>query len=325
MSEPGRSTLLLGHRDVSALADMRTVFDAVERAFAEHARGNARMPSKVYLDLPEFQGDFRAMPSLMGQYAGVKWVNAHPNNTASFGLPTVMGTYVLSDPRTGFPLAILDATLLTALRTGAAAAVATKHLASLPLTQVGFVGTGVQARYFRDALRVLGEFEVLAADQDPKRADAFAQESGGRAVSITEAAGAPVVCIATPSRTPVITRAMVKPGAHINAMGADGPGKQELDPQILLDARVVIDELEQSTHGGELNVPIEQGLYDASRIGATLGQVILGTQPGRTQASQITVFDSTGLAIQDVAVAAALYEQARQRGVGQAFELVPAR
>ncbi len=323
MSE--RSTLLLGHRDVSALADMRTVFDAVERAFGEHARGNARMPSKVYLDLPEHQGDFRAMPSLMGTYAGVKWVNAHPQNAARYGLPTVMGTYVLSDPSNGYPLAILDATLLTALRTGAAAGVATKYLAKQPLTQVGFIGTGVQARYFRDALRVLGSFEVLAADANAERADAFARESQGRVVSVGEAAAAAVVCIATPSRTPVITRAMVQPGTHINAMGADGPGKQELDPQILLDARVVIDELEQSSHGGELNVPIEQGLYDASRIAATLGQVITGEKPGRTSPSEITVFDSTGLAIQDVAVAAALYELARQRGVGQAIELVPAR
>jgi alanine dehydrogenase len=302
---------------------MRTVFDAVERAFAEHARGRARMPSKVYLDLPEFSGDFRAMPSLMGSYAGVKWVNAHPQNGARHGLPTVMGTYVLSDPNTGFPLAILDATVLTALRTGAAAGVATKHLANLPLTQVGFIGTGVQARYFRDALRVLGEFELLAADANAERAATFAQESGGRAVSIAEAAAASVVCIATPSRTPVIARAMVRPGTHINAMGADGPGKQELEPQILLDARVVIDELEQSTHGGELNVPVEQGLYDPSQIAATLGQVITGEQPGRTSAQQITVFDSTGLAIQDVAVAAALYELARERGVGQQIELVP--
>ncbi|HEX5657255.1 MAG TPA: ornithine cyclodeaminase family protein [Polyangiales bacterium] len=320
-----RSTLLLGHRDVAALADMRTVLDAVERAFAAHARGEARMPSKVYLDLPEFAGDFRAMPSLMGSYAGVKWVNAHPQNAAKFGLPTVMGTYVLSDPATGYPLAILDATLLTALRTGAAAGVATKHLAQLPLTQVGFIGTGVQARYFRDALRVLGAFELLAADANAARAAEFARESQGRAISIAEAAAAPVVCIATPSRTPVITRAMIGPGTHINAMGADGPGKQELDPQILLDARVIIDELEQSTHGGELNVPIAQGLYAEAQIAATLGEVILGTKPGRTSASDITVFDSTGLAIQDVAVAAALYELARQRGVGQSIELVPAR
>jgi ornithine cyclodeaminase/alanine dehydrogenase len=322
MSE--RQTLLLGHRDVALLADMRTVFDAVELAFEEHARGRARMPSKVYLDVPEFEGDFRAMPSLMGEYAGVKWVNAHPRNSR-FSLPTVMGTYVLSDPLTGFPLAIMDATLLTALRTGAAAAVATKYLAQLPLTSVGFIGTGVQARYFRDALRVLGSFEVLAADANGERAAAFAEESGGRAVSIAEAAAAPVICIATPARAPVIARSMVRAGTHINAMGADGPGKQELDPTILADARVIIDELEQSTHGGELNVPIEQGLFDPSQIAATLGQVITGDRPGRTRPDEITVFDSTGLAIQDVAVAGALYELALERGVGQAIELVPAR
>jgi len=318
MSEP-RRTLVLTYQDVAALADMPLAVRAVEQAFVEHAEGRARMPSKVYLDLPEHAGDFRAMPSKMGAYAGVKWVNAHPENGARYGLPTVMGTYVLSDPRTGFPLAIMDATLLTALRTGAAAAVATKHLARMPLTRVGFVGAGVQARMFRDAHRVLGPFELLAADRDPARAEAFAQESGGRAVSIAEAAACPVVCIATPSTTPVLSRAQITPGTHINAMGADGPGKQELDPQILLDGRVIIDELEQSTHGGELNVPISQGLYDPARIAATLGEVIAGRRPGRTREEDITVFDSTGLAIQDVALAAALYERARERGVGQAL------
>jgi ornithine cyclodeaminase/alanine dehydrogenase len=263
------------------------------------------------------------MPALMGDYAGLKWVNAHPNNRARSGLPTVMGTYVLSDPRTGFPLAIMDATLLTALRTGAAAAVATKHLANLPLTKVGFIGCGVQARMFRDAHRVLGAFELLAADRDEARARAFAEESDGRVVSLAEAAGCPVVCIATPSTTKVIERAWVRPGTHINAMGADGPGKQELDVQILLDARVVIDELEQSTHGGELNVPIASGQYREADIAATIGQVITGQRKGRTAPDQITVFDSTGLAIQDVALAAALYERAIERGLGRALALVP--
>ncbi|MDB4973563.1 MAG: Ornithine cyclodeaminase, partial [Myxococcaceae bacterium] len=175
-------TLILTYQDVQQLADMALAVAAVEQAFAAHARGEARMPSKVYLDLPEQQGDFRAMPSLMGKYAGVKWVNAHPHNRERYDLPTVMGSYVLSDPRSGFPLAIMDATLLTALRTGAAAAVATKFLARLPLTRVGFIGTGVQARMFRDAHRVLGSFELLAADLDPARAEVFARESGGRAV-----------------------------------------------------------------------------------------------------------------------------------------------
>jgi len=334
MSEGLKGTRILTYEDVALLADMELAVRAVEEAFVAHARGEARMPSKVYLDLPEHNGDFRAMPayfrsrdagvrSTMGDYAGLKWVNAHPNNRAQSGLPTVMGTYVLSDPRTGFPLAIMDATLLTALRTGAAAAVATKHLANLPLTRVGFIGCGVQARMFRDAHRVLGAFEVLAADRDEARARAFAEESDGRVVSIAEAAGCPVVCIATPSTEPVIERAWVQPGTHINAMGADGPGKQELAVQILLDARVVIDELEQSTHGGELNVPIASGQYSEANIAATLGQVLSGQRKGRTAREQITVFDSTGLAIQDVALAAALYERALERGLGLALALVP--
>lgn len=318
------TTLILTHADVRALGDMPLAMDAVEEAFRAYAEGRARMPSKVYLDLPEHDGDFRAMPSLMGNYAGVKWVNAHPQNRARHNLPTVMGTYVLSDPRTAFPLAIMDATVLTALRTGAAAGVATKYLANRPFAKVGFIGTGVQARMFRDALRTLGDFELLAADLNQAAAEQFAAESGGRAVTVIEAAGCPVICIATPSSTPVLERAWIKAGTHINAMGADGPGKQELDPAILLAARIIVDEPDQSLHGGELNVPVEQGLLSAANIAATLGEVIAGRAQGRRSPEEITVFDSTGLAIQDVALAAAIYERARERGVGQAVELVPA-
>jgi alanine dehydrogenase len=317
-------TLILTHQDVRSLVDMPRAMDAVEAGFRAYAEGRARMPAKVYLELPEHDGDFRAMPSLMGDYAGVKWVNAHPLNRTRNNLPTVMGTYILSDPRTGFPLAIMDATLLTALRTGAAAGVASKYLAQRPFTRVGFIGCGVQARMFRDAHLALGTFELLAADARPEAAQAFAQESGGRAVSIAEAADCPVICIATPSLKPVIERAMIKPGTHINAMGADGPGKQELDPQILLHARIIVDEPEQSLHGGELNVPVSKGQLSEAHIAATLGEVISGKKPGRTHHhTDITVFDSTGLAIQDIALAAAIYEQARARNVGQAVELVP--
>lgn len=318
-------TLILSHADVRALCDMPLAMQAVEAGFRAYAEGRARMPSKVYLDLPEHQGDFRAMPSLLGNYAGVKWVNAHPHNRERHNLPTVMGTYVLSDPRTALPLAIMDATVLTAMRTGAAAGVATKYLAKVPFARAGFIGTGVQARMFRDALLTLGAFELLAADQNADAAAQFAGESHGRVVSIEEASSCPVICIATPSSKPVIQRAWVRPGTHINAMGADGPGKQELDPQILREGRIIVDEPEQSLHGGELNVPVEQGLLTAGDIAATLGEVICGTKTGRRSRDEITIFDSTGLAIQDVALAAAIYERARERGVGQAIELVPAR
>jgi alanine dehydrogenase len=329
-------TLILTHSDVRALADMPLAMTSVEQAFAAYTTGHARMPSKVYLELPEFDGDFRAMPSIidvrtespaaaLSSYAGVKWVNAHPFNQARYGLPTVMGTYVLSDPKSGFPLAVMDATFLTAIRTGAAAGVATKYLAQLPLSRVGFIGCGVQARMFRDAHRVLGDFEIEAADLKPEAAERFVAESGGQVVSIERAASCPVVCIATPSVTPVMMRAMVRPGTHINAMGADGPGKQELDPQILADARIVVDEPDQSLHGGELNVPVSQGLLGPEAIAATLGDVITGKAQGRLSPTDITVFDSTGLAIQDVAVARAVYELAVARGVGLRVELVPNR
>jgi alanine dehydrogenase len=333
-------TLILTHADVRALCDMPLAMDAVEAGFRAYAEGKARMPAKVYLDLPEYQGDFRAMPALittrsrdgsstLGNYAGVKWVNAHPHNAERFGLPTVLGTYVLSDPKTALPLAIMDATLLTALRTGAAAGVATKHLARLPLTRVGFIGAGVQARMFRDALATLNSFELIAADKNRAAADVFVHESealGFRAWAgdVREACASPVICIATPSSAPVISRAFVLPGTHINAMGADGPGKQELDPAILKGARIVVDEPEQSLHGGELNVPVSQGFLSEHDIAATLGDVIRGAKPGRTSAEEITVFDSTGLAIQDIALASALYERALARKVGVRVELVPA-
>lgn len=317
-------TLILTHLDVRTLSDMSLAMRAVEDAFRALSDGHARMPSKVYLDLPEYRGDFRAMPALMGAYAGLKWVNAHPENRERHGLPTVMGTYVLSDPKTAFPLAIMDATLLTALRTGAAAGVATRVLANPGFDRVGFIGCGVQARMFLDAHKTLGDFEVLAFDQLPEAAEAFARESGGRVVSVEEASSCPVVCIATPSTRPVIMREWVRAGSHINAMGADGPGKQELDPRILSDARVVIDEYEQAVHGGELNVPMHEGSFTEAQIAGTIGDVITQRKPGRTQPTDITVFDSTGLAIQDVALAAAIYERAKARGVGLGVSLVPA-
>jgi ornithine cyclodeaminase/alanine dehydrogenase len=316
-------TLILTHSDVRALADMPLAMRAVEDAFRALADGKARMPSKVYLDLPEQRGDFRAMPALMGAYAGLKWVNAHPENRERHNLPTVMGTYVLSDPNTGFPLAIMDATLLTALRTGAAAGVATRFLARPGFDRVGFIGCGVQARMFYDAHKTLGDFEVMAFDRRPEAATAFALEVKGRVVSLAEASSCSVVCIATPSTVPVLLRDWVQVGAHINAMGADGPGKQELDPDILRDARVVIDEHEQAVHGGELNVPVSQGLFREEQIIATIGEVITKRKSGRTSPTDITVFDSTGLAIQDVALAAAIYERAKERGVGLGVELVP--
>lgn len=325
-----KKTLILSARDVRAILRMDDAVRAVERAFAQHASGAAQMPPKVYLSLEAYAGDFRAMPSFIGEddtgpaAAGVKWVNSHPENPARYGLPCVMGVYVLSDPATALPLAVLDATVLTAARTGAAAAVASRWLARPEPKTIGFVGSGVQARWMLDAHRVVygDALKVVAADVKPEAAASFAREVGGTVGSLEEASACDLVCTSTPARAPVVRREWVKPGAHINAMGADGPGKQELDPAILSDAIVVIDEEHQALHSGEVNVPIAQGLFRRERLFGTLGQVIAGRAKPARGPSDLTVFDSTGLAIQDVALARVLYAAAKAKGVGAAIDLV---
>jgi ornithine cyclodeaminase/alanine dehydrogenase len=329
-SDRDTRTRILSASDVRSLLSMEKAVAAVERAFADHARGLAQMPAKVYLSLEQHAGDFRAMPSYVEGHdgappaAGVKWVNSHPDNPKRHGLPSVMGVYILSDPATALPLAVLDATVLTAARTGAAAAVASKHLAKPGARTIGFIGSGVQARYMLDAHRVIygDALEVLAADIDPRAAEAFASAWGGRVVSVEEAAGCDIVCASTPGRTRAVERAWVRPGAHINAMGADAPGKQELDAAILQQAIIVIDEHHQATHSGEINVPLSTGALHEDRIFATLGEVIIGTKKPARSAQAITVFDSTGLAVQDVALARVLFEDAASRDLGTLVQLV---
>ena len=301
---------------------MEQVLTAVEGAFAAHGRDEALMPPKVYIDLPQHNGDFRAMPAYMNGAAGVKWVNSHSKNPENHGLPSVMGVYILSDPETAVPLAVMDATWLTALRTGAAGAVASKYLAVSQPRTLGFIGCGVQARVLLAAHQVIfSDLQLCMADAQASAAEAFAAEAGGTVVSTERAAGCDIVCTSTPSRTPVIERAWIADGAHINAMGADGPGKQELDPAILKAANVVIDDREQAIHSGEVNVPLHNGQFAESDIYATLGEIIAGRKSGR-MASEITVFDSTGLAVQDVAVARVIYQAAKEADVGISVPLV---
>jgi alanine dehydrogenase len=315
-------TLLLTQSDVRSALTMEAAVTAVEEAFAAHARGETQMPAKVYLDLAKYNGDFRAMPAYAPGSAGVKWVNSHPDNPEKHGLPTVLGMYILSDPVTARPLAVLDATWLTAVRTGAAAGVAAKHLARPAAKSAGFVGCGVQAHTALAALRVVfGELEIRAHDRRDAVAEAFAAEVGGRAATAPEACGCDIVCTATPSRRPVVERAWIRPGTHINALGADGPGKQELDSAILRDGRIVIDDPHQAEGGGEINVPLARGEFGLADVHATLGEIVAGLRPGR-EGDEITVFDSTGLAIQDVAVARIVYDEAERRGLGHKLDFL---
>lgn len=316
--------LVLSQADVRALLRMEDAVPAVEAAFAAHARGEARMPPKVYLPLPEHGGDFRAMPALLGGSAGVKWVNSHPDNPQRHGLPAVMGVYVLSDPATALPLAVMDATWLTAVRTGAAAAVASKHLGKKAPRSIGFVGCGVQARTMLAAHRVVfgDALEVLGTDVREEAARTFADESGGRVATIDEACACDLVCTSTPGRAVVVRAGKLRPGSHVNAMGADGPGKQELATDALHGLTLVVDDPAQALHSGEINVAVHDGLLHERDLHGTIGQVVAGLRPGRTRESEITLFDSTGLAIQDVAVARVVLDAARAAGRGTAIDLV---
>ena len=325
-------TLLLDPEDVTASAEMGEVIDAVEAAFGAYAEGRTQMPAKSYIELPQYNGDFRSMPAYIdaGDWdgAGVKWVNVHPDNPEKYDLPTVIGTMIYSDPETAFPLALLDGTGLTMLRTGAAAAVATRHLARESATSLGLVGAGIQSYTQLDAIATVRDIEtVVLADRDEAAIEAFKAEFGGaydvREGSISEAAACDIVSTTTPVREPIVDE--VGDGAHVNAIGADAPGKHEIADEVLADATIVIDDYEQCTHSGEINVPWSEGVLDDGDIHAEIGDIVTGNTVGRTENEEVTVFDSTGLAIQDVAAAHVIYEHAAEHDIGTKFSLVGTR
>jgi alanine dehydrogenase len=285
--------------------EMDVLIQAVESAFVDHGTGRSVMPPKVYVDLPG--GDFRTMPSYIPslQTAGVKIVNVHPDNRKA-GLPTVMAVTVLLDPPTGRPIAVLNATTLTDLRTGASAAVATRALAQKKKGTLGIIGSGRQANSGIRAIPLVFEpEEVLVWSRTRSNAERFAKNHSHLPVRVSDietVAGADVLLTVTPSKVPLIKDKWISDGAHINAIGADAPGKQEIDPDILQRAFVIVDDMDQATHSGEVNMPIQKGIYSPSRIAGTLGEVLTGAVR-RPFPVEITVFDSTGLSIMDLAAA----------------------
>jgi alanine dehydrogenase len=324
-------TLLLSGDDVRAHAPLSAVVPAVEAAFGAFARGDAQMPAKSYIDLPGYNGDFRSMPAYLStpewDAAGLKWINVHPDNPETFDLPTVLGTMIYSDPETAFPLAILDGQELTQLRTGAAAAVATDHLAVADATSLGIVGAGVQSYTQLRAISQVRDVErVVIADRDADKTARFVatfeDEFDVVGGSVAEAAACDVLSTVTPVESPIVPREAVGPHTHINAIGADAAGKHELDDQVVLDAKLVIDDYEQTTHSGEINVPWSRGVLDDGDIHGSVGEVVIGEKPGRVADDGITVFDSTGLAIQDVAAAHVAYEHATDADAGYAFDFL---
>jgi ornithine cyclodeaminase/alanine dehydrogenase-like protein (mu-crystallin family) len=294
-------------RHVELAVSPSEAVEAMRDAFVAHARGEWQMPAKVYVtNYPA--GDFRAMPALGGGHALLKWVTSFPGNPAR-GLPTVTGLVLLSNAEDGRLEAVLDAAAVTALRTGAAGVLAAEVLGRADAATAAVIGAGVNGQATARTFLARGR-SVALWDVDAQRARDAADSLGcSVAPSREEALAADLLVTVTPGREELLAEGALRAGQHVSLMGADGPGKAEIAARELARIRVFCDDWEQASHGGELAHAVEAGLVERENV-TQLGTVLAGDVPGRTSHDEITAFDSTGLAIQDLAIAVAALSRA---------------
>ena len=291
---------------VFAAIDPKTAIDRTREAFERYGRGEWTMPAKVYLDSPP-HGDFRAMPALGDGLALLKWVTSFPRNSAR-GLPVVRGEVLLSDAETGEELAVIECSSVTSLRTGAAAAVSAQALAPAGAKSVGIIGCGVNGAWAARCLAGAGYGPGVCADPRVDPAEALADELGWRAGDRGEAAAQDVVVTMTPGQDLVILESDLRRGQHLAVLGADAHGKQEVDLAAIKRCRLFCDEWEQASAGGELANAVDAGLIKRDDV-IQLGDALTGGAEGSRDDEEITLFDSTGLAIQDLAICRTVYER----------------
>ena len=323
-------TLVLNQTEVLSLLHNPEVLEAVEGAFRAYGMKQVQMPPKQYLFYTKYSGDLRTMPAYIepADATGVKIVNVHPKN-AEKQLPTVMAVITLHDPRTGYPISLMNGTYLTALRTGAAGAIASKYLAKKNASVVGFIGCGVQAQTQLDMHVLVRDIKkIVIFDTNKEVQQHFADWAKQHhkldvelADSVEGACRCDILNTLTPVKNPIVKKEFVRPGMHINAIGADAPGKEELESSILKTAKVVVDDWEQASHSGEINVPYEHGELKREDLYGELGDIVAGKKPGRQNDTDVTIFDSTGLGIQDIVVAHLVYNRAIEAGKGTHVDL----
>jgi ornithine cyclodeaminase/alanine dehydrogenase-like protein (mu-crystallin family) len=318
--------LILSRQDVVDLLTLQDCIDAVERAFRLHAEGRTFGPG--VLGLPAGDGGFHIKAAgLRGgrSYFAAKTNANYPDNPRRFGLPAIRGAVFLADATDGTPLAVMDSGSITALRTAAATGVAAKLMARPDARTATVVGCGVQGEIQLAALAaVLPLQRAWLADIDHARAEEAAARAAARlglrveaAKDLRAALRESDVCVTcTPARRAFVMTADIAPGTFIAAVGADNQGKQEIDPALLASATLVVDVLEQCAEIGELQHALAAGLMTREQVHAELADVVVGRRPGRSRPDEITIFDSTGTALQDVAAAMAVYEKARAIGRG---------
>lgn len=281
--------------------------------------------------IDKYEGEHEIKSGYVDNYCiGTKIVTFYKNNRSRYDRPALSGTIVLNDLNDGRALAIIDGTYITASRTGAAGAVAAKYLARKNSANIGVIGAGTQGRYQVSALNeVLGISSVKVYDVLSESAAKYVKEMTGKYPFDIEQAESPrqavqdadLIITATPSTKPIILNEWVSEGVHINAIGADSPGKQELDPRIVARAKVIVDSMTQCVERGEIQAAIRQGLLRKEDIYAELAEIVLGRKSGRSTAKEITIFDATGLAVQDVTTAYTVYSLAQKKGLGATVRL----
>jgi alanine dehydrogenase len=322
-----RKTLILGRTDMIGLLTPAEYNDCVEHAFRMHGLGRVYMEPKGHIVLDRYPGEWEVMPSYIEEpeAAACKWVSIREDN-ARFDLPTVFSILIYTHPESGFPLAICDGSHHTMMRTGSSAAVSAKWLARKDSRVLAIVGAGTVGR---GALATCNEVfpweEVRVWSRSQATLDAFVEEEQPKYPAFELEAstdleqvvrGADVIVTGTHARGALVEADWVSPGAHIAALGADLEGEQELDPRILQSARVFVDDIRQCRTDGEINVALREGLISQDGIAGEIGTVIAGELEGRQSDEQITVFDSTGIALQDSATVPLEYERALAAGVG---------
>jgi len=329
-----RKTLILSRSDIMGLVTPAEYVAGVEQAYRMHGEGRYFMDPKQHIVLDKYPGEWEAMPSYIEEpeAAACKWVSIREQNRERFDLPTVFSILIYTHPETGFPLAICDGSYHTVMRTGASAAVSAKWLARKDSKVLAIVGAGNMAEgTIETCSEVFDWDEVRVWSRSQATLDDFAAKYSGFSYDLRPSTdveqvvrGADVVVTITPARGPIVMDEWISPGTHIAAVGADKGGDQELDPRILQRARIFVDDIRQCRTDGEINVPLAQGLITEGDIAGEIGEVIVGRKPGRTSASQITVFDSTGIALQDSATVPLEYERALAAGVGVEKKMISA-
>lgn len=326
--------LVLTRMDVEELLTMKDAMSAVEEAFRQYTLGQAIMPLRSVIRIPDYNGINLAMPAYVGgdlDALGLKVVSVYGDNPKKYGLPAVLATVVLNDPKTGDLLAIMDGAWLTAMRTGAVSGVATRYLAREDAKTAAVFGAGVQAR--TQLMAVCEAREVRLArvyDPLPELQNRYCQEMSERlGIEVVPAPGpraavegAEVIIAASSARTPVFEGEWLSSGTHVNGIGSHTPTTRELDTVTIVRSKLVVDQREAAlAEAGDVIIPINEGHVTADHIHAELGEVVAGLKEGRTNGAEITVFKSVGLAIQDVATATRVYQLAKEKGAGTTLSL----